>query len=247
MRAHPARPAATTARTHDRAAWQLLPALPAVNRAEQPGVLDPRVHHVGVIQRRLQVPDPRELPRVRCPVVPLVSAGVPGRQTGYPPAPRSPRRRRIAGSPALTSRWTATRTACGVPDLAQSIWPGLLPFPLVLFRVVYLLIGWLSGWLALLARSDISKNVEILVLRHEVAVLCRQVTLPGALVLFRLVYLGVSGVLACLPVATPRKTWRSCVAARARGTTAPGRPSEAGLGRPRSPRCAGTTAARAPR
>ena len=29
------------------------------------------------------------------------------------------------------------------------------------------------GWLALLARSDAAKDVEILTLRHEVAVLCR--------------------------------------------------------------------------
>ncbi len=36
----------------------------------------------------------------------------------------------------------------------------------------------LFSWLALLARSDISKDVEILVLRHEAAVLCRQVTRP---------------------------------------------------------------------
>ena len=36
----------------------------------------------------------------------------------------------------------------------------------------------LFSWLALHARSDVSKNVEILVLRHEVAVLHRQVARP---------------------------------------------------------------------
>ncbi len=36
----------------------------------------------------------------------------------------------------------------------------------------------LFGWLALLARSDTSKDVEILVLRHEIAVLRRQVSRP---------------------------------------------------------------------
>ena len=46
------------------------------------------------------------------------------------------------------------------------------------FRVLYLIFCQLFGWLGLLARAQASKNAEILRLRHEVAVLRRQVSRP---------------------------------------------------------------------
>jgi len=48
----------------------------------------------------------------------------------------------------------------------------------VLIRVLYLLMVRVFGGLMLLARSGTSKEVEILVLRYEVAVLRRQVARP---------------------------------------------------------------------
>jgi hypothetical protein len=45
-------------------------------------------------------------------------------------------------------------------------------------RLLYLIFRQLMAWLELLARSSRSNNVEILVLRHEVAVLRRQVSRP---------------------------------------------------------------------
>ena len=46
------------------------------------------------------------------------------------------------------------------------------------FRLLYLIFTRVVGWLILLSRSDASKEGEILVLRHEVGVLRRQVAHP---------------------------------------------------------------------
>jgi hypothetical protein len=48
----------------------------------------------------------------------------------------------------------------------------------VTFRLLYLIFVRLCGWLALLPRSDDAKNTEILLLRHQIAILQRQVRSP---------------------------------------------------------------------
>ena len=72
------------------------------------------------------------------------------------------------------------------------------------FRLVYLMLVRVLSWLALLARSDVAKDAEILTLRHEVTVLRRTNPRPKMSWLDRAVLSALSRL---LPVPLRRCGW----------------------------------------
>ncbi|MCU1656389.1 MAG: Integrase core protein [Pseudonocardiales bacterium] len=84
----------------------------------------------------------------------------------------------IEGAPVGAQNW-ATGCDPGVSRSADGPYLGSARFWFVALPLIYLIFIRLLGALALLLRSDVSKEAEILMLRHQLSVLRRQVAGPN--------------------------------------------------------------------
>jgi hypothetical protein len=67
---------------------------------------------------------------------------------------------------------------CGCPILLEANAPGTRGFAIVLLRLSYLALTNVFAFVRLLPMNDVDKDVEILTLRHQLAVLQRQIDRP---------------------------------------------------------------------
>jgi hypothetical protein len=166
-----------------------LPRRPSPTRPRP--ALDPQVDAVlqdqpGCRAHRHRRPEPAQCGHI-------VTQATPSGPSSMVQTARSPRstpqdsQRTPSGQPDTPSRFTSAHTCWCRETMSRpptsavatsrrhgrSPGPGQHPRSTMAFRLAYLMLARVLSWLALLARSDVDKDVEILVLRHEVAVLRR--------------------------------------------------------------------------
>ena len=77
----------------------------------------------------------------------------------------------------VARHWTLSRAITRRTSSELGFWRGRQDRAVVI-RMLYLAMVQVFGWLAWLARSDAAKTAELLILRHEAAVLRRQIGKP---------------------------------------------------------------------